>query len=169
MKYLKFLLLAFFLTTNAYAADGPASEASVKELLVVMQSKKMLEKTYENLEAMMKPALDQIKTGQPMNAQQRKIVDDIPVQMKALMQKELNWETMEPAMLAAYRQVFTEEEVRGMITFYQSPTGKVVVEKMPRVAQLTAASSQDRIKSMLPKLRQLMADMAEKMRAAADK
>jgi hypothetical protein len=168
MKHLKFLLLAFFLIANAQAAsDDPVSEAAVKELLAVTQAEKLLDRTYENLDAMLKPALDQMLAGQPMNAAQRQIVVDMKRQMAALMNEEIGWKIMEPEMVSMYRQLFTEEEVRGMIVFYQSPAGKAVTEKMPRLVQIIGEWTQKHVLSIMPRLSELMNDTERKMRAAA--
>jgi hypothetical protein len=39
------------------------------------------------------------------------------------------------AMTAEYDKIFTEDQIDDLIAFYQSPTGKMMVEKAPLVAQ----------------------------------
>ena len=50
-------------------------------------------------------------------------------------EKHFTWEAMAPEFLKMYREAFTEQEVREMLAFYKSPTGKKALEKMPELMQ----------------------------------
>jgi hypothetical protein len=52
--------------------------------------------------------------------------------------KYLTWDAMLPEMTAIYKDTFTEPEVREMIAFYRTPTGKKVLDTMPEVMQRSA-------------------------------
>jgi uncharacterized protein len=52
--------------------------------------------------------------------------------------KYLTWDAMLPGMTAIYKDTFSEPEVREMIAFYRTPTGKKVLETMPDVMQRSA-------------------------------
>src|SRR6185436_15955029 len=46
-----------------------------------------------------------------------------------------NWEVIGPRMLDLYMRTFTEAELRDLIAFYKTPTGRKSLEKMPALLQ----------------------------------
>ena len=46
-----------------------------------------------------------------------------------------NWEVIGPQMLELYMRTFTEAELRDLIAFYKTPTGRKSLEKMPELLQ----------------------------------
>lgn len=50
-------------------------------------------------------------------------------------QRYINWEAMGPRMLELYMQTFTEGEIRDLLAFYRTPTGRKALEKLPVLMQ----------------------------------
>ena len=48
--------------------------------------------------------------------------------------KYVTWETMGPQLTATYTQVFTESELKDLITFYKSPTGQKLASQQATLA-----------------------------------
>lgn len=55
---------------------------------------------------------------------------------------------MMPKMARIYAETFTEQELADMLAFYQSPTGRKVVEKLPELSR----RGQQIVAPMLPEL-----------------
>ena len=51
-----------------------------------------------------------------------------------LMTERLAWERMRSEYVALYVDTFTSEEIRDMLVFYKTPSGKAMLMKMPTVA-----------------------------------
>jgi hypothetical protein len=51
-------------------------------------------------------------------------------------------------------EVFTEEEMRELIKFYQSPLGQKVLEKTPELLQLSMEKTEVLLYEELPKLQE---------------
>ena len=49
--------------------------------------------------------------------------------------KYLTWDAVGPRMTDLYMQAFTEPELRDLIAFYKTPTGRKSLEKMPALMQ----------------------------------
>src|SRR5437879_1667067 len=49
--------------------------------------------------------------------------------------KYLTWETLMPEFVKAYKEAFTESEIRELIAFYQTPVGQKMLVKMPELLQ----------------------------------
>ena len=69
-------------------------------------------------------------------------------------------------MIEVYSNHFTEEEVKGLITFYESDTGKSMVRKMPMIMQDSMLVSQELMKDFLPKMQALSIEMQTEIQEA---
>ena len=47
----------------------------------------------------------------------------------------LHWDVIGPQMIDVYMRTFTEAELRDLVVFYKTPTGRKSMEKMPEVMQ----------------------------------
>ena len=72
-------------------------------------------------------------------------------------------------MIKIYTDNFTEQDLKDLVKFYQSPLGKKVQEKMPTVTQLSAQMSQQKLESAVPVVNKLLADMTNELAPADSK
>jgi uncharacterized protein len=151
----------------AAAADVPASEKSIHELIAVTQMRAVLDNAMAQIDSSMKAAVQQATAGQPLNPKQQQIMDDMQTKMVGIMKEGLNWDTLEPMLVDHYRQSFSQREVDGMLKFYATDAGKAIVLKLPVVMQRWMVTMQEHMKDLMPKLQQLMRDTTENMKAAS--
>jgi len=163
------ILLAYLAMCPAIAAEAPASEASVRELLSITQSQKLVDGTMGQVDAMMQRSMKQALAGQTLTADQQRIMDNMRTKMIALFREDMKWETLEPMFIDIYKQSFTQKEVDGMLDFYKSEPGQAVIAKMPLVMQNTMQAMQGRMAVMLPKLQQLQQDAIAELKASRAK
>jgi len=161
-------LICLFATTQTFA-DEPATDASIRELFVVMDTAKMLDGMYGQMDSMMQTSMKQAMTGHQLNAEQQKIIDDMRAKLIAMMQEEMSWRTLEPLMMDIYRKSFTEPEVKGMIQFYKSDVGRAITAKMPLVMQSSMQAAQGRMAALMPQIQRLAQDTAAQLKAACKK
>lgn len=160
-----FLFLVFNLAFSpTMAADRPVSDASVKRLIEVTNSKKMLDGVMLQMDEMMKSSMKQAVAGQSFTPEQETVLVEMQGEMADLLKAELNWDALEPMFIEIYRKTFTQKEVDGMLSFYKSPAGQAVIAKMPLVMQNTMQAMQARMGALMPKIRQLSIDGAVKMK-----
>jgi uncharacterized protein len=73
---------------------------------------------------------------------------------RAMLREEMTWDKLRPVYVQIYQESFTQEEIDGLIAFYESPAGFAFVEKMPFVMQKSMSIMQSR--SPRPRSRQLV-------------
>lgn len=161
--------LALFTLSPVFAAEQPASEASIRELMIVTESKKLIEGTVGQVDAMMQASMQQAIGGQPISPEQQKVLDQMRAKMVALLKEQLGWASLEPMMIDIYQKTFTEKEVRGMLDFYRTDAGKAVIAKMPLVMQHTMQAMQMRMSQMMPKMQQLQQETLAQLKEARKK
>ncbi len=161
------LLLAIMAATQAFAADTPASEESVRRLMVAMESRKALDTALGMIDSSMDMGIKNALNGKPVSEKAQQVIDEMRVKMSEVFKESLAWKDMEPLFIQVYRRSLTQDEVNGMLAFYESPAGKAVIRKMPLVMQNTTQLMQERMRAVMPKFVQIQQEGMEKMKAAA--
>jgi len=151
----------------ASAQDSRPTEQSIKELLNVMHSSKLIDSAMAQVDSVMQNSMQQALAGEHLTADQQKILQHMRAKTAALLKDMLKWGTLEPTMIEVYRKSFTQHELDGMLAFYRSEAGQAVIAKLPTVMQQTMQAMQVRINELMPKLQQLQQDTVAQLRAAA--
>ena len=56
--------------------------------------------------------------------------------------EEIRWEELKPKMIDLYVKEFSEQELKELLAFYKTPTGKKALSKLPTIMQQRAAIGQ---------------------------
>ncbi len=129
---------------------SPASEASIKELLEVTRARNLIDSVDSQVDGMIKSSMAQALREHPATPEAEKILNGMEQKIMALLNKELSWSILEPMYVRIYQQSFTQHEVDDLLAFYKTPTGGALVNKMPRVMQLSLAEVQQRMRVFMP-------------------
>ncbi len=154
--------------TPASKADAPASEASIRELMEITHSRKMLDDMMANVQAMLRKQIQQTTPESGLNEKQKQILNDMQAKMVKLFTDDMKWENMEPVFIEIYQKTFTQGDIDDLITFYKSKTGQKMLAKMPLIVQNSMQIMQDRMQSLIPKLQQIEADTQAQLKAARE-
>jgi len=111
-------------------------------------------------------AADGAPGAQDATPEQKKIMADYQQKAMDLAVKSVGWDAMKPVYSQIYTSDFTDSELDGMIAFYNSPSGKALLEKLPDIGQQTMRIVQERMQALQPQMQQLTNDFMEKMKAA---
>lgn len=166
-KYL--VLLLIFLATPVFAADSSPTEESIKHLLAVTDSRKLADDMMVQMDGAMKNAMKQLPQGKAITPEQQKTLDSMQSKMDALLKQELNWDSLEPLYVQIYRESFTQEEINGMLAFYETPVGQALIKKMPAVMQKSMTEMQKRMATLIPKFQKIQQDTLSELKAHAKK
>lgn len=171
MKKLMILLMTMLFSLNAFSAETttpPPTEASIKELLKVMQVQSILDGMRGQLQGAMKNAVQQVLQGKPATPEQQQRIDKMSEKLVTLFKENMNWEYMEALYVRVYQQSFNQAEVNSMLKFYRSPEGQAVVKKMPLVTQSTMSEVQKQMGTIMPKMQQVMHEGMQEIQAAGN-
>lgn len=169
LKVKLILLILFILCGSAFGADTKPSDQSIKELMRVADSRKMLDSMIGQYDAIMKNSMQQALEGEPITPEQQKQLDDMLTEITLAFKQEMNWEKLEPLFVKIYRDSFSQEEVDGMLAFYKSPAGQAVIHKMPLVLQNTMTEMQKLMGPALQKVVQKAKTTIETMKPDSTK
>lgn len=148
-----------------HAADTPASEATIKEMLVVTEVQKLLEGMLPQIEAMMKQSMQQATARLPLSDDDREMMNKMSSSMMESLREEMSWSKLEPMYVRIYRKTFTQEELEGILTFYRTPIGIAMIKKMPAVMQESMQASQQMLQPMMERMQGTVQEMVRELEA----
>jgi hypothetical protein len=74
----------------------------------------------------------------------------------------MSWEKFKPAIVQIYAEVYTDEELDGILAFYRSPAGRAMLEKMPQLMSRTMAVAQKLMGDIQPEIEKMVKESAPK-------
>lgn len=142
------LMLALVLACAAPAAAQPSESeaAAVRELLEVTRSR-------ENFIRAMELGMEQ---GGGV-----KLTPAVRTALRAFMAEHFRYEELEPDFIRMYTDLYTEEEIRGMIAFYGTPLGQRMIETLPELSAASQGIVQQRLQTAMPQLIERLMEVME--------
>lgn len=137
---------------------GPDSNKLGELLADVTGAQKMLE---ENFMASIDAAMAKMKGGNPG------LLKAIKEATQAYYSEHYRWEELRPIFGRAYATEFTDDELKALIAFYESPVGKKAAEKLPTSSKVAAQVVADQMKDKAPQLQATLVDLVRKHLGAA--
>jgi uncharacterized protein len=164
MFLFKHIILSLLIVSSALMA-APASKSSIRELLEIAETRKLVDSIKAQTETMMNRSIQQSLAGKNPSPKQMAAIEKMKKNAMLVMQDEIAWEKLEPMYIRLYEETFSQEEVDGIIAFYKTPAGKALINKMPTLMQKSMTEMQKLMLDMMPKLKQVqqqfIADMQE--------
>lgn len=143
------LAIVFVLALVPAMADEASKSARIEEMLKLT-----------NADAMTNQMIDQMRKLAVQNTSQAGGPEEQTIQNRIfdLLKQELSWEKMKPHYVQLYNELFTEQELDGIVAFYRSPAGQAMTKKMPELVQRSIALSQRQMSEVMPKVKQIIED-----------
>jgi hypothetical protein len=70
----------------------------------------------------------------------------------------LDWKALGPAIIDIYTQTFTEQELDAIVTFYKTPAGIALLDKMPQINDQVEQLAHSRLVILQPQISQAFDD-----------
>lgn len=109
-----------------------------------------------NVKEAMKTGFDAVMGSAIENMRQHGMpqagVDEIKAAVDKWYNQEINFEDIRPKLVDLYVKGFTEDELKQLETFYETPVGKKAIQEMPSLMHQDAMVAQEYTKSKIPSL-----------------
>lgn len=160
-RILAALLLALSFPLAAHA-DTASKHAKLDELFSLMKLDKLMS---QMMDAGMQQSTSMFNsaTGMKMDPKTKAHFDAYMIKVRNMVESELSWKSLEPDFYRIYDENFTEAQIDDLLTFYKSPTGAAVLEKMPLLAQQGMQIAQTRMTKIEPKLKLLVEEFVKEV------
>ena len=124
------IVCASFSFSPALHSAEPTVE-SVEKLFAVTKVEASIVAVRSGSEQRMKAMIAQMMSAYPDNPKLKALSDPLAARISKQFSDALTWEKLKDDYIKLYRKTFTQEEVDAQIAFYETPVGKLVVEKSP--------------------------------------
>lgn len=163
------LVAALVLATIAGGAHAAASPESVEKLMQVMKVQQQLETIYSQTLPAMQNVMRQSLGGQMQSADAERMFNAVMPRVNAVIRDELSWARLKPDFATIYAETFTQQEIDGLIAFYQGPIGSALVNKLPQLSQRSMQMMQQRMPAVMQRAMQVAKEEVEKEQAKSGK
>ena len=159
MKVIKILLLVAVLIGTCSlgaAAQDDTYRVAVEKLLLLTKQDQLVDQMFQQFQEVQMQQLQQMNVSQA----QYPIVEKYLGKIYELMKTEMSWDIIKDDYIQIYMSVYTEEEIKGLVAFYESPIGQKTIEKMPLLAQQSLLIGQKYFTRLFPQIQTLGREMA---------
>jgi hypothetical protein len=158
LKSLLFSSIAVFLAASGALAQDAAKKAKIDEMFRLVKIDELMPQMMSEMKAMAAQQISGMNLPDEANAaaqeSQRRIMD--------LITEKMSWEKVKPAYVQLYIEIFTDEELDGILAFYRSPAGRAMLEKMPRLMSKSMALAQKQMADMQPEIQKITKELEAK-------
>ena len=148
---------SFLCTLMIVAALGQLTAARASEQTHRQAAEQLL--ALMDMDKLMSESIDQMLE---MQVKQNPAIGQFKEEMKKFLSKYMSWAAMKEDMVKIYTAEFTEQELKELLAFYQTPLGKKTVSKMPKLMAKGAELGQQRVQEHLPELQKAIQEQATK-------
>lgn len=132
-------------TTKEQTVADKEKEADILRLMEVMGTRKLLSQMSEQIVQMTEKMLPpQTAADERSRKLSKRMLEEIMA--------EMNSEEYVNRFVPIYSRVYTHEEIKELIAFYQSPLGKKLIQSTPKLMQESMAESQKWMQVSLKKV-----------------
>jgi uncharacterized protein len=161
-RYLGVIFLCFAFTQSAVAK--PASRESIEKLMLITNVEKQMDSQYASMLPMMTEIFKKLTPPGLSNAETTETFNGMLQRMVKLFRAEMGWSTFKEDYIKLYTSTMTQSEISDLIKFYESPSGKSYLTKVPMLTQKSTEIAQKKMEVLYPKIQQIIKDSIEEMR-----
>ena len=161
----KMIIVLMMIAGAVFAQSTPESRSAAATLLDVLKMGENFDNSIQQAMQMQSGMLNQMGLSAEEMAEAQKCMKK---SMKPVMEK-FCWANMKDMFVDIYAEVFTAEELQGIIKFYESPAGQKFVVKQPQLTQVTMQKMQAVMAEIMPQIQkeaQAAVEEAKKVVAA---
>lgn len=148
-------MIALLLVASVASADEAKQRALAEEMLKASQADAVLENMSKQVNAMFAQTVKQMNVPEERQAEAEKYQQ----RLNKILEEEMSWNKLKGQFIDVYVDVFSEEELKELVDFYNSPVGKKLISKMPRLMQKSMGLAQQQMQTIIPKIKALSQEM----------
>tara|TARA_Y100000588_G_scaffold341810_1_gene386118 strand:+ start:842 stop:1312 length:471 start_codon:yes stop_codon:yes gene_type:complete len=150
VKNIKIIFLAVLLSYSFTSFANSEAEVEAAKLMKVMNMDKVMNDSMSNM-------VD-------IQIQQQPTLAPFKLVMMKFFQKHMSWESLEFEFIYIYSQAFTAKELKELTAFYETPTGKKTIEKMPQLMAQGAQIGAARVQENMAELQAMIKEESERLK-----
>jgi hypothetical protein len=159
------LVLALCLPIAA-RADEATHLAKAQEMITLLHTDRMVKQVSANFMKQLSTAGEKL-IGPNATPEAKDQLAEFEKKFAQMIDAQVGWDVMQPALTDYYTKAFTEEELDVIVTFYKTPAGAALVEKMPAVNTQATQLLQSKMAAVQPQMKQMYEDFQKSQAAVS--
>ncbi len=148
MKKFIILVIMLLFSVQGIADEVDSKRAATEKLLVLFD----MDKSYnQTIEKTLQMPIDFIKS-QNMPEEEKLRAKKVVEESVKITRENFSWEKMKPMFVDIYAEALSLEEMKELITFYESPVGQKFVKKQPQMGEAIMSKMQEIIEKIVAEL-----------------
>ena len=158
------LTAVFLLGTGSTQAqdDAKARTDAAEGLLTAMHTEQMVEGTTTRMLTVVDRFNQSVIKQGNLTTEQSDAIQKAEDEARDTIRKELGYPTLKSEFIQAYADTFSEQELKDLAAFYNSPVGQKLVEKQPALNEKVGKSAQQKTQTVLRGVVQKLQAVAQK-------
>ncbi len=148
---MRHLVIVALLLCPAAFGQTSTKTAKIEELFRLTKTDQLQKQMMTQMSAMLKQ-----QTMNGLTPEQQQSTHAASQNIMDFVSEKMGWEAMKPDFIKLYDDTYTEDEISGILLFYESPPGKAMLAKTPVLMTNTMALIQKRMADIKPELDQLI-------------
>lgn len=167
-------------TITASAGISPTKRELIKELLLLTGDQKsteaivnsMLDQNEKDMAAMVDQAIDEDSPLTPdeqqaLQRERRERLVRVNRRFRELFNQRVNFaQLMDEISYPIYDRFFNEEELRDLVVFYKTPTGRKTIQVYPQLLNESMARTSE---ALMPKIQPIISEIMEEEKKLSEK
>jgi hypothetical protein len=148
------VMLAILASGFSASAQELTKEAKVERIIALTKADAMMDQMMSQFKAMAASQMPADMTPEQrakMQETQGKMIDLV----KSFTAK------LRPQQVKIYNDIFTDEEINGLLAFYESPAGRAWVDKMPLIMSQMMIAMQGQMKDIQSEIQRITKEAAQ--------
>ncbi|WP_445672739.1 DUF2059 domain-containing protein [Pseudomonas inefficax] len=149
---------------QVFAATA-SHNAAAEKFLTLANADKLGTPVYMQVQQMFAQRFAQTKAP----AAKQPVLESYQAKANTALDNAIGWSKLKPKMVDLYTKTFSEQELKDLVKFYESPLGRKVLREMPKVTQQSAQLTQQSLEPAVPVVNKLLEDMTKELDPNAGK
>jgi len=150
------LALVFYLSLTA-RADDASRHAKAAQMVTLLHTEGMVEQASASILKQYSDAAENSLGSNP-TPQSKAQLADFEKKAAQLIDGQVGWKVMEPAIIDFYSTTFTEQELDVIIAFFKTPESAAFILKMPKINDQVEQLATSRLTILKPQISQAFDD-----------
>jgi len=141
------------------SANQDESDILAEKFLVVTKQKDQNSKLLDMLKTQISQQINKRSKAKDLNENQRKLLKKYSNKMTNILVEELSWEKIKGNHVKIIKSIYSDEELRSLIQFFESELGKLYINKQQIAMQKLGESSQIFMQNVMSRIQALEQEM----------
>jgi len=160
MRYVTIILLLFFLSFPINSnANQDRSNILAEKFLVVTKQKDQNSELLDMLKTQISQQINKHPKAKDLNENKRKLLEKYSNKMTNILVEELSWEKIKGNYAKIIKSIYSDEELRSLIQFFESELGQLYINKQQIAMQKLGESSQIFMQNVMRRIQALELEM----------